>query len=357
MFGYYKPRRAPATVACAFRHHFPEPMKKRLLLALLMLPVLIVAGAALWAVQQADRPLEVSGGKVEVTVPKGASMREVARVITEGGVDVDPRFLYWMARAGGQAHQIKAGSYEFDTGITPRSLLDKLVRGDVVLRSVALIEGWTFRQVRQALEQNADLTHEIASLSDADILKRIGAAEAHPEGLFFPDTYSFHRGDSELDVLKRAYEQMQSHLATEWAARDTNLPLTTPYDALVLASIVEKETGQAGDRPMIASVFINRLRAGMLLQTDPTVIYGIGEKFDGNLRRRDLTRDTPYNTYTRPGLPPTPIAMPGLDSIRAALNPPESKYYYFVARGDGSSEFSRNLADHNSAVRKFQLKR
>lgn len=332
-------------------------MKTRLLIVLLIVPILVLAGAALWAIGQADQPLEVRNGTVEVTIPKGASMRDVSRRLADGGVEIDPRFFYWMARLGGQAHQIKAGSYEIRAGITPRALLDKLVRGDVVLRSIALIEGWTFRQVRSALEQNADLSHEITDLSDAQILDRIGASESHPEGLFFPDTYSFHQGDSELDVLKRAYAQMQSHLMAAWEARAPGLPLKTPYEALTLASIVEKETGRAADRPMIASVFINRLKAGMLLQTDPTVIYGIGERFDGNLRRRDLTRDTPYNTYTRTGLPPTPIAMPGLESIQAALNPPESKYYYFVARGDGSSEFSGNLADHNRAVRKFQLKR
>jgi len=332
-------------------------MKKRLYIALLVLPVLLVAGAALWLVRQADQPLDVPGGTVELTIPKGSSMRDVARLAVDAGVGVDPRFLYWMARMGGQASQIKAGSYEINAGITPRALLAKLVSGDVILRSVALIEGWTFRQVRKALEQNPDLTHEIAGLSDQDILQRIGATESHPEGLFFPDTYSFHRGDSELDVLKRAYEEMQTHLAAAWDHRDTTLPFKTPYEALILASIVEKETGQADDRPMIASVFVNRLRAGMLLQTDPTVIYGVGDKFDGNLRRHHLNRDTPYNTYTRTGLPPTPIAMPGLAAIRAALNPPQSKYYYFVARGDGSSQFSASLTEHNRAVRKYQLKR
>lgn len=332
-------------------------MKIRFFLFLLVLPVLLIAGAALWAINKADQPLDVAGGEVEVTVPRGASMREIATEVARAGVDVDPRFLYWMGRIGGQAGQVKAGSYAIESGITPRGLLDKMVRGDVVLRSVALIEGWTFRQVRAALARNEDLSHETLDLSDSDILKRIGATESHPEGLFFPDTYSFHRGDSELDVLKRAYAQMKAHLESAWAARDASLPLKSPYEALILASIVEKETGKPEDRPMIASVFINRLRVGMLLQTDPTVIYGIGESFDGNLRRRDLNRDTPYNTYTRNGLPPTPIAMPGLASIEAALNPPESKYYYFVARGDGTSHFSKNLAEHNRAVRKFQLKR
>jgi len=332
-------------------------MKLRLVLFLLIASVLFVASAAFWAVQKADQPLAVTGGQIEVAIPKGASMREVARLVTEAGVDVDPRFLYWMARLGGQASQVKAGRYAIENGVTPRGLLDKMARGDVVVRTVTLIEGWTFRQVRNALESNPDLTHDSAALSDADILARIGASESHPEGLFFPDTYSFHPGDSELDVLKRAYEQMKSHLEAEWSARAPSLPLASPYEALTLASIVEKETGQAADRPMIASVFINRLRAGMLLQTDPTVIYGLGEAFDGNLRRRDLKRDTPYNTYTRTGLPPTPIAMPGMPSIRAALNPPASKYYYFVARGDGSSQFSGSLTEHNRAVREFQLKR
>jgi UPF0755 protein len=330
-------------------------MKKRFLLLALLLPIVLLGAVALWMVQFADRPLQMRGDQVELTVPRGASMREVARRVADSGVDINPTAFYWMARIGGHAGQIKAGSYALQRGITPRQLIDKFVRGDVIVLTVALIEGWTFRQVRAALAAHPDLEHAADGMSDEQILRHIGAAESHPEGLFFPDTYGFHRGDSDLDVLQQAHAQMRRHLDAAWEARQPGLPFKTPYEALTLASIVEKETGLESDRPMIASVFVNRLRAGMLLQTDPTVIYGLGERFDGNLRRRDLTSDTPYNTYTRPGLPPTPISMPGLAAIRAVLDPPDSKFYYFVARGDGSSEFSRNLAEHNRAVRRFQL--
>lgn len=332
-------------------------MKKRLFLFALMLPVLVIAALAGALVWYADRPLDLRHSSIEVTLPRGSSMREIARRVADAGVDINPTVLYWMARVGGQAHQIKAGSYALEAGITPRQLLDKFVRGDVILQSVALIEGWTYRQMLAALRANPDLVHASEGLSDAEILARIGATEGHPEGLFFPDTYRFHRGDSDLDILRSAYRQMKSHLEAAWAGRAENLPLDDPYEALILASIVEKETGQPDDRPLIASVFINRLRVGMLLQTDPTVIYGIGETFDGNLRRRDLNRDTAYNTYTRAGLPPTPISLPGLAAIRAVCNPPQSKFYYFVAKGDGASHFSRNLAEHNRAVRRYQLNR
>jgi len=303
----------------------------------------------------ADQPLAVKGEQLELTVPRGASMRDVARLVASSGVDIDPTAFYWMGRIGGHAGRIKAGSYEIKAGITPRELIDKFVRGDVVVRTVAFIEGWTFRQIRAALDANPDLEHVSQTMTDEEILTRIGASESHPEGLFFPDTYGFHRGDADVEVLQRAYAQMHKYLDGAWEARQENLPFKSPYDALILASIVEKETGKASDRPLIASVFVNRLRAGMLLQTDPTVIYGLGERFDGNLRRRDLVGDTPYNTYTRVGLPPTPISMPGLAAIEAVLNPPESKYYYFVARGDGTSHFSSSLAEHNKAVRQFQL--
>jgi len=330
-------------------------MKKRFLLAALILPILVLGALALWMVQFADRPLAVKGDQIEVTVPRGASMRDVARLVADSGVDIDATAFYWMGRIGGHAGRIKAGSYAIQAGITPRQLIDKFVRGDVVVRTVALIEGWTFRQIRAALDANPDLEHTSRGMSEAEILQRIGATESHPEGLFFPDTYGFHRGDADLEVLQRAYAQMHKLLDREWEARQPDLPFKTPYEALILASIVEKETGKADDRPMIASVFVNRLRTGMLLQTDPTVIYGLGERFDGNLRRRDLGNDTPYNTYTRAGLPPTPISMPGLAAVQAVLNPPASKFYYFVARGDGTSHFSSSLAEHNRAVRRFQL--
>ena len=330
-------------------------MKKRLILLALVLPVLVIAAAAASLIWYVDRPLTVAGERVEVQIARGASMRQAANAVADGGVAVSASTLYWFARIGGHANRIKAGTYAFESGVSPRQIVEKLVRGDVVLKSLALIEGWTFRQVRAVIDAHPDLQHDSKDMDDAELLRQIGASETHPEGLFFPDTYHFERGMSDLDVYRQAYAQMQSRLTDQWEKRAADLPLKSPYEALILASIVEKETGQGADRPLIASVFINRLRVGMLLQTDPTVIYGVGPTFDGNLRRRDLERDTPYNTYTRPGLPPTPIAMPGHAAIEAALNPAASDFYYFVARGDGSSEFSKNLSEHNRAVRLYQL--
>lgn len=330
-------------------------MKKRLILLALVLPVLVIAAAAASLIWYVDRPLTVAGERVEVQIARGASMRQAANAVADGGVAVSASTLYWFARLGGHANRIKAGTYAFESGVSPRQIVEKLVRGDVVLKSLALIEGWTFRQVRAAIDAHPDLQHDSKDMDDAELLRQIGASEPHPEGLFFPDTYHFERGMSDLDVYRQAYAQMQSRLTDQWEKRAADLPLKSPYEALILASIVEKETGQGADRPLIASVFVNRLRVGMLLQTDPTVIYGVGSSFDGNLRRRDLERDTPYNTYTRPGLPPTPIAMPGHAAIEAALNPAASDFYYFVARGDGSSEFSKNLSEHNRAVRLYQL--
>jgi UPF0755 protein len=233
-------------------------------------------------------------------------------------------------------------------------LLTMITRGNVSKSQITLIEGWNFRQLRHMLNASPNLRHDTLGLSDSEILQRIGAPESHPEGLFFPETYHIAAGGSDIELLKVAYRLMQQRLNEAWQARSPDLPLETPYQALILASIVEKETGAASDRPMIAGVFVNRLRIRMMLQTDPTVIYGMGEKFDGNLRRRDLTSDTPYNTYTRGGLPPTPIAMPGRDALHAALHPASTNALYFVARGDGSSKFSSNLNAHNQAVNRYQ---
>ncbi len=330
-------------------------MKKRFLLSAMLLPVLLLGAISAWMIWYASHPLSVAGDRVEVTVAHGTSMRQVAGQFSGAGVEVSPFVLYWLARLGGHADHIKAGRYSIDTGITPRGIIDKLVRGEVVLSEIAFIEGWTFAQMRRALDAHADLIHDSKGIKDDALLMLIGATELHPEGLFFPDTYRFNKGASDLDVLRQAYAEMHKRLMGAWEKRAPDVPLESAYDALILASIVEKETGRAEDRPLVASVFVNRLKTGMMLQTDPTVIYGMGERFDGNLRRGDLTTATPYNTYTRAGLPPTPIAMPGLASIQAVLNPPVSDYYYFVSKGDGSSHFSRDLAEHNKAVRRFQL--
>jgi UPF0755 protein len=280
-------------------------------------------------------------------------MRQAAEAISKAGVRIDPRLLALLARVTDRAKQIKAGCYQVNAGITPWQLILKLEKGEVVRSSVLLVEGWTFRQMREVLEKHPDLQQDTASLSNAEILSRIGATEAQPEGLFFPDTYVFDKRSSALDVFARAYHAMQANLNNEWNGRMRDLPLKSPYEALILASIVEKETGRNEDRTRIANVFINRLRTQMRLQTDPTVIYGMGDKYDGRLRTVDLQTDTPWNTYTRKGLPPTPIALPGKASLHAALHPEGGDMLYFVARGDGSSEFSRTLKEHNRAVERY----
>lgn len=299
-------------------------------------------------------PVSLQAEQVDFTIEPGSSMRSAARQVAAAGVDLDPRVLILLGKLMRVDTAIKAGSYEIATGITPLALLRKLTRGDVTQADVALIEGWTFRQIRARIDAHPDLRHDTQDLPEAEILRLIGATETAAEGLFFPDTYFFAKLSSDVDLLRRAYRSMQQHLARSWEERAPELPYRDPYQALIMASIVEKETGRADDRPLVAGVFVNRLRQGMLLQTDPSVIYGLGENFDGNLRKRDLLADTPYNTYTRPGLPPTPIAMPGLAALQAALQPPATEALYFVARGDGSSEFSRTLDEHNRAVRRFQ---
>ncbi len=322
-----------------------------LLVLLLVLAGAGLAGAAWWWLQQ---PLNLRAASVELSIEPGSNPRLVAEAWVAAGVQTEPRLLYEWFRWSGQARLIRAGSYEVHAGITPRGLLDKMVRGDEVLEVVRLGEGWTFRQFRAALAAAPALKPSTAGLSETELMARLGAPGQAPEGRFFPDTYAYSRGVSDLTVLKRAHAAMARRLDAAWAGRADGLPLKNPTEALILASIVEKETGAAADRGLVASVFINRLRVGMLLQTDPTVIYGLGERFDGNLRKRDLQADTPFNTYTRPGLPPTPIAMPSAAALQATLHPQPSRALYFVARGDGTSEFSEDLAAHNRAVNKYQ---
>ena len=321
-----------------------------LLLAVLAALAAMTAGAGWW---YAHRPLALAAERVDFTVARGMGMRQAATAIERAGVGVDARLLALLARLTQRDARIKAGSYEVRAGITPWQLILKLSDGDVTQGELLLVEGWTFRQVRQALESHPDLEPDTAGLGEAEILERIGASAKHPEGLFFPDTYLFDKRSGALAVLRRAHESMQARLDKAWAERDPATPLASPYEALILASIVEKETGRPEDRGLVASVFANRLRIGMRLQTDPTVIYGLGPDFDGRLRRAHLDTDHAWNTYTRAGLPPTPIAMPGEAALRAALKPEKSDFLYFVARGDGSSEFSRDLAAHNRAVNKY----
>jgi UPF0755 protein len=324
---------------------------RRLVLALVAIAVALGAVAYGWL----DRPLALRSGPVDLAITPGTSARAVAEQAVAAGVEAQPLLLYAWFRLSGDARRIQAGSYEIEAGSTPRTLLRKLVRGEQALRSVTLVEGWNFRQVREALARASDLKQEGAGLDDAALMQRLGQpAGSVPEGRFFPDTYSYPKGSTDLQLLARALKAMDTQLAAAWAMRAPDTPLKTPQEALTLASIVEKETGRPEDRPLVAAVFSNRLRIGMLLQTDPTVIYGLGPGFDGNLRKKDLQTDTPWNTYTRAGLPPTPIAMPGRDALLAAVAPPKTADLYFVARGDGSSHFSPSLEQHNRAVDKYQ---
>ena len=327
--------------------------------------VIALVGLSTWGAVQygLDQPLPLAaatGEPLDLRIPAGAGSRQIAQQIHDAGVRVPTTLLQILLRLSGQSRQIQAGSYEISAGMTPRQLLGRLVRGEQALRRVTLIEGWNYRQVLQALRNAQQLDWDLPAGVEgkpAELMRALGLDDAHPEGRFFPDTYIYPKHDNASAVLRRAAQVMQRQLDRAWQERNKDLPLNSPEQALILASVVEKETGAAADRPLIAAVFINRLRLGMRLQTDPTVIYGLGERFDGNLRRIDLETDTPYNTYTRTGLPPTPIAMPGLASIRAALNPADSRALFFVARGDGSSEFSASLEEHNRAVRRYILGR
>ena len=332
----------------------PARLVRRALIGILLLGLLstlAAAGAAWWWL---NRPLSLSGASAELSIEAGATPRDVAQAWVDAGVQTTPRLLYEWFRWSGQARRIRAGSYEIDAGTSPRGLLAKMVQGDETLERVRFIEGWTLRQLRAALAAAPHLKPTTATLNDAQLMAALGAPDMPAEGRFFPDTYVYSRGVSDLTVLRRAHLALQKRLADTWAERAADTPLKNAAEALTLASIVEKETGTAADRGLVAGVFVNRLRIGMLLQTDPTVIYGLGAAFDGNLRKRDLLADTPYNTYTRGGLPPTPIALPGMASLRAAVRPQPTKALYFVARGDGSSVFSETLADHNRAVNKYQ---
>ena len=316
-----------------------------------LLLLLLGGGAGAWWLWV---PSTLAQQVAEVSIEPGTSPKEVAAAVARSGVAVNPTLLYWWFRLSGQSRQIRAGSYEWSGQTSPWQILQKLVRGDASSGSVTLVEGWNIRQVREALRKADRLKPDTAQLSDAQLMQNLGRPGDHPEGRFFPDTYTFSKGSSDTAVLRRAMRAMDKHLATAWTERNPKVPLQTPEQALILASIIEKETGKISDQPEISAVFHNRLILGMRLQTDPTVIYGMGTRFDGNIRKSDLTTDTPYNTYTREGLPPSPISMPGKAALHAALHPLASKALYFVARGDGSSEFSATLEAHNRAVDKYQ---
>jgi UPF0755 protein len=300
--------------------------------------------------------LKLPDRTVTYQLKPGSSINSIARQFKQNGWISNSTYLKICARLN-HISAIKAGEYEFDDSMTPLQLLEKMSRGEVLLHQVTFIEGWTFKQMLQALQQNAVLDKTLEGKTQAEIMQLLGEADMHPEGLFLPDTYAFSRGMSDLQILQAARQAMRTRLEQAWLKRAENLPLKSPYEALILASIVEKETGLASERPLIAGVFTSRLRKGMKLQTDPTVIYGMGDAYKGNIRRKDLLKDTAYNTYVHTGLTPTPISMPGHDAIDAVLHPDVQGYLYFVAKGDGSHYFSRTLEEHNKAVRKFQLKK
>lgn len=306
----------------------------------------VVAAGNWWI----NNPLTHSKPVTEFEVVQGASARTVVNALVDAGVEVQPELLYQYFRWSGKSHLIRAGTYEINSADSPYTILEKLVQGIQVTVSITLPEGWTFAQIRARLNAYPDIKHDTLHMTDAQIMEALGRSGEHPEGRFFPDTYSFSKGISDLQILRLALTKMDAVLAEIWAERDENLPINTPYEALVLASIIEKETGVDGERFMVAGVFTNRLRRGMLLQTDPTVVYGVGDAFTGRLTRRNLDTDTPYNTYTRAGLTPTPIAMPSRKSLLAAVHPANTRALFFVARGDGSSHFSDTNADHNRAV-------
>jgi UPF0755 protein len=312
---------------------------------------LVCAGVSAW---YPFHRLPLKEPTVQFGISTGSSLRSATQQMVEAGVLSAALPFEILTRVLGNPKNIKAGNYEVEQGVTPLELMRKLTRGDYTALAVTFVEGWTFRQLRKGLDDHPSLRHDTQGLTDAEILQKLGIQHRSAEGLFFPDTFHFSSGVSDLAILRRSHELMMKHLAAQWTERDPRVPLANPYDALILASIIEKETGKAKERTAISAVFHNRLKIGMRLQTDPTVIYGLGETFDGNLRKQDLLTDGPYNTYTRAGMPPTPIAMPSLASLHAALHPAATDALYFVAKGDGTSHFSNTLQEHDRAVTKYQ---
>lgn len=320
------------------------------LVSLLLVALGLLGGASWWLHQ----PMDTRQATLDLSIEPGTSPKAIAQAVADAGAQTSPTLLYAWFRLSGQSRQMRAGSYEIAPGTSPQRLLSMLVRGEESLRAVTIVEGWNWRQVRQALAKAESLQADSRTLSDEAVMAKLGRPGVAPEGRFYPDTYSYAKGASDLAVLQRAMKAMDKHLQQAWEARQPGAALQSPEQALILASIVEKETGKAQDRAQISGVFNNRLRIGMRLQTDPTVIYGLGEAFDGNLRRVHLTTDTPWNTYTRAGLPPTPIAMPGKAALLAAVQPDKTAAIYFVAKGDGTSHFSATLDEHNRAVNRYQ---
>ena len=325
---------------------------KHIFWTVLSLALVFAAATGWWVLT----PLKLPTATVDLSIEPQTPVRGIAEAVADAGVDVQPAVLYAFFRASGQSRKLRAGSYELNQGNTPLDLLRKLSRGEESLKAISLIDGWTFRQFRAALAKAEGLKHDAKGLSDDELMAQLGMPGVAPEGRFFPDTYTYGKGTSELHVMQRAAKAMTKQLAAAWGQRSPDIQVKTLDEALILASIVEKETGRESDRTTISRVFHNRLAIGMPLQTDPTVIYGMFDAFDGNLRRADLRTDHPWNTYTRKGLPPTPIAMPGRNALKAAVQPAPSNALYFVAKGDGTSYFSATLDEHNAAVNRYQRK-
>lgn len=334
-------------------------MLKKFLFLLIFLVLVIVgfAGYEVWHWQRT--PVVMATDRVDLRIPRGSSVKAVADLLEQNQIKINPVIFVGYARYTGLAKQIKAGAYEIKQGQTGLDILNMMANGNFSQRSILFIEGWSYKQIQQAIQKHPDIKQTLAQTSESDLLKQLGAAEdvKSLEGLLFPDTYVFTPGDTDFDIIRRAYEEGHKRLMEQWNQRAEGLPLKSPYEALILASIVEKETGHGEDRARVAGVFINRLKANMPLQTDPTVIYGMGDKYQGRIRKVDLQTDTPWNTYTRSGLPPTPIASPGELALKATLHPESHKFYYFVSRGDGTSEFAEDLGKHNRNVQKFILKK
>lgn len=323
----------------------------------LLLSLIATIALGVWLVYYAISPLKLQPDSQEITIQPKSGLRSIANQLVAQGVLNEPWRFVLIAKLLNKEQYLQAGNYTLNKNVSPYQLLLSLNHGKTTQGSVTFIEGRTFAQMREKLAKNDAVKQTIASLSDSEILQLMGSSRTVPEGLFFPDTFYFDRNTTDIALLKISYDAMQTKLDKAWQNRESNLPYKNSYQALVMASIIEKETGKASERPMIAGVFINRLRLGMRLQTDPTVIYGMGAQYNGNIRKKDLLADTPYNTYTRNGLPPTPIAMPGLAAIEAALHPANTKALYFVGKGDGSHAFSDNLIEHNRAVVRYQLKK
>ena len=328
---------------------------KRLFGFALIAAVLVVGTVVFQLLSFQHSTVEVSDETSVFLIKSGTSIKRIAEDLTRQNYIEDPWLFILLAKLKGVETRVRAGEYQISAGQSPDDLLETFIQGSSIQYSFTVIEGWTFRQMLDALKRDAVIEYTLEGKTDAEIMTAIGYPDRHPEGLFFPDTYRFPKGTTDVDFLRRAYQVMQNHLEREWSQRDEDIPLKNDYEALILASIIEKETGAGFERPLIGGVFTERLKRNMRLQTDPTVIYGMGDSFDGNIRRRDLKKDTPYNTYVHSGLTPTPIALPGLDSIRAALRPAETDALYFVSKGDGTHHFSSTLEEHNAAVRKYQL--